>query len=504
MKSNSAVLIRLYPSKRQEKLLTACCMYRAHYYNALANWWNAMHDVCAKKYRLFCEKETDEAKRREFSKTLLWPPKKCSKEGLNDTCLKVSVSEMPASMRFACEKDFKAVPTTGKARGIEKCYGDVFRLNAVYLPARFGECPVNSSAAAWCKDDFARAINMTFSKGGKGASRMAYQDTRRKMTFKVSMTGLDAKYDGKGRVKSIRVPFLSGKKRKSEGAFEWISCGLSDAQLDRVQSVSAMTVSLRNGKWFGSLSVYAEDKTHVDTGLECGIDLGIKTSATIASNRVGEADSCGDAYEKMDMPVERIKALEKRIEFYQKAQMRRIKTWLRLNKDGEAKGLSMTTARGDKAHNAVFVYRKHYQSSAFKETEKRIARTHERIANIRKDWHEQASRKLADRFDVIGMEDLNVSGMVKNSRLARHVERIGFYNFRMCVQRKAGIDRVIYVDRFAPSSKMCSVCGYKKSDLTLGDREWTCPECGAHHDRDENAASNIRPSRKAETESRMR
>ena len=375
-------------------------------------------------------------------------------------------------------------------------------LNFLGMSSMYGECPVNSSAAAWCKDDFARAVNMTFSKEKKsvGSKRIAYQDTRRKMTFKVSMTGLDAKYDGSGHVKAIRVPFLSGKKRKSGGAFEWLRCGLSDTQLDRAQGVSAMTVSLRNGEWFGSLSVYAEDKAHEETGFECGIDLGIKTSATIASNRVGEEDSCGDAYEKMDLPVEKIKALEKRIEFYQKSQMRRIKTWLRLNKDGEAKGLRMTTARGDKANNAVFVYRKHYQSSAFKDTEKRIERTHERIANIRKDWHEQASRMIADRFDVIGMEDLNVSGMVKNSRLARHVERVGFYNFRMCVQRKTGIDRVIYVDRFAPSSKMCSVCGYKKADLTLGDREWTCPECGAHHDRDENAASNIRPSRKGITE----
>lgn len=508
MSSNSAVLIRLYPNKHTEKLLMACCRYRNRFYNALAYWWNSTRRACSESYARFCEaNESDEAQ-KEFSKTLPWPSKKLSKEGLNDTCLRVMLDKVPSKMRFACTHDFTDIVKKGKDKGLTKNYGDVFRLNAVYMPAMFGESPACASVSSWCKEDFARAVNMTFAstnkRDAKGTPSIKPRRMSDGMTFKVSMASLEIRRDSKDRISAIRVPFLSGKKRKSENEnAEWIKCSLSDSLFERAQSVSAITIQCRNGKWFGSLSVFSEQKPHVDTGLECGIDLGVKTAATIAENRCCNADASDDRHAKLDMPVERIRELEKRIDYLKRQQSRRIKVWMKQNADGAAKGLSMTTAKGDRAHNAVAVYTRNYQSNSYRKTEKRIASLNMKIANIRKNWHEQTSRYLADRYDFIGLEDLNVSGMLKNSRLARSITRTGFYNFRMAVQRKAGIDRVTYINRFAPSSKACSHCGYRNNDLKLDDREWTCPQCGTHHDRDENAASNIRPSRQRETESRM-
>lgn len=503
MSSNSAVLVRLYPNAHQAELFRKVCRYRMHYYNGLAMWWNTTYRACKKRYAQFCEKEADETKRKEFSKSLPWPPKKVTKEGLNDTCLKVIFDDVPKRMRFAVARNFTATVKSGKAKGTEKNYGDVFRLNALYMQAQFGKSPASSDVAAWCKDDFARAVKMTFSKD-RTASCIHSKRPDQADTFKTCMSQLDARYDARGRVKAIRIPFLSGDKRKSEHAStEWVKCSLSDTLLSEAQSVSAITVTQRNGKWYGALSVYAEPKTHSETGMECGIDLGIKTCATAAFAGNGTVDASSDSHEKFDMPTDKIKRLESRIEFYQKAQMRRVKTWMRLNADGIASGLKLNTARGDNQHNAIYVYRKHYQSRAYMATERMIARAQDRIRNIRKNWHEQFSRRIADRCDFVGLEDLNVSGMVKNSRLARHIERVGFYGLRTCIERKVGIDRVSYLNRFAPSSKMCSVCGYRNTELTLSDREWTCPECGAHHDRDANAATNIRPSRQRETESCM-
>ena len=91
------------------------------------------------------------------------------------------------------------------------------------------------------------------------------------------------------------------------------------------------------------------------------------------------------------------------------------------------------------------------------------------------------------------MEDLNVKGMMKNHKLAEAISEMNFGEFRRILQYKAlwcGRD-VLFVDRFYPSSKTCNHCGYVNKKLKLSDRQWTCPECGTHHDRDINAAVNI-------------
>ena len=91
------------------------------------------------------------------------------------------------------------------------------------------------------------------------------------------------------------------------------------------------------------------------------------------------------------------------------------------------------------------------------------------------------------------MEDLNVQGMLRNHHLAKAIQEVGFYKFKETLVNKALVNdkQVVFIDRFYPSSKTCSVCGYKKQDLRLNDRELACPKCGTKHDRDINAAVNI-------------
>ena len=123
----------------------------------------------------------------------------------------------------------------------------------------------------------------------------------------------------------------------------------------------------------------------------------------------------------------------------------------------------------------------------------KIAKLFERMTNKKDAYIHYVVNELLSRYDTIFMEDLNVQGLLMNHHLAKAISEVGLYKFKEILTNKALVNdkQVISVDRFYPSSKTCSVCGYKKEDLTLNDREWTCPNCGAKHDRDINAAVNI-------------
>ncbi len=124
---------------------------------------------------------------------------------------------------------------------------------------------------------------------------------------------------------------------------------------------------------------------------------------------------------------------------------------------------------------------------------RKVARAHARITDARRDFLHKASTSLVRRFDVIAVEDLNVSGMVRNRSLARAISCTGWAEFRAMLEYKAERygRQIVAVDRWYPSSKTCSACGHLLVSLSLGTRHWTCPGCGARHDRDINAATNI-------------
>jgi len=126
----------------------------------------------------------------------------------------------------------------------------------------------------------------------------------------------------------------------------------------------------------------------------------------------------------------------------------------------------------------------------------RLARVYERIAHQKHDWTHKTTLKLANTHDAVILEDLNVKGMQQfNSGVSKSVTLdFSWHQFKTILKYKFEWRGKLYqeVDRFFPSSKLCSICGYKNMDLTLAEREWICLECGTYHHRDKNASINLK------------
>ena len=210
--------------------------------------------------------------------------------------------------------------------------------------------------------------------------------------------------------------------------------------------VKSAVVSRSADRWFVSLQVELPDRAAPENqGPPVGVDLGVKALATLSD---------GSA-------IEGPKALRSRLK-----KLRR---------------LSRSLSRKDKG------------SSNRRKAKVKIARLHARIGNIRKDVTHKATSVIAKNHGVIVIEDLNVRGMMANDRLSRAIADVGLHEFRRQIDYKAKLNgsRIVVADRWYPSSKTCSACGYVLPILPLSVREWKCPACGRAHDRDVNAAKNL-------------
>ena len=200
-----------------------------------------------------------------------------------------------------------------------------------------------------------------------------------------------------------------------------------------------------SGKYFVSLVVETQPAPLPETGESVGIDFGISRLATLSNG------------ERVSNPKHGAK-WQRRLAFYQKRLAR--------------------ATKGSKRRMKVKCH---------------VARIHEKIANSRSDTLHKLSTDLVTRFDVICVEDLNLRGMVKNHSLARSLHDASIGTAIRMIEEKAERygKTVVKIDRWFPSSKTCSDCGYLVEKLPLSVREWSCPECGTIHDRDANAAANI-------------
>lgn len=477
IKANSAIKCAIYPTAEQECLLKRAFLERNRWYNIHCAWFRDAWRQPASELQKWGEnhpgsdKDADLVRQRKsFAAGLAWP----------------SLTKMgwPKSVVKPNEKYLRR-------------YG---------MPVSIFWNAMNEAA----EDDLGRAIKTSKIKGHVAFAKPWVRTFTVPLTAKKDLV-IDAENEAatvmapyveireNGGVKRMRIPFVSPERRKRDPEIEWFRVKLSDKALSETLSQSAVTVTMpKSGKYFAAIRVFKPEKVHTPTGMECGIDVGIRDCATIAFAPEGSADNIGDTHFEMNFDREKIKAIESRIEHLMKQQSRRVRTWLRVNADGVAKGL---TLHGRGMHNATAVYCKHYKSNAYRQSEHRIAALSEKIANIRKDFSEKLSKRVSDSADLIGLEDLNVRGMTKNHHLARSVLRVGFYQIRTAIERKAK-GRVILADRWQPSSKTCSFCGAYNPDLKF-KHSWVCPSCGKKIERDRNAATNLRPSMQSLSQANM-
>ena len=199
-----------------------------------------------------------------------------------------------------------------------------------------------------------------------------------------------------------------------------------------------------------------------------GIDLGIKTMATLSyDNKIEKIDA--------PKPLKRLLSKLKRLQ-------------RKLSRQGQKYSMEdYVDANGE-----VRKIRKY--SNNYIKTKTKLARLHAKIHNIRQDFLHKLTTRLVKEFDVICIEDLNVKGMMANHKLARAIMDLGFYEFRRQLLYKAQMwNRIVVIaDRWYPSSKTCSHCGEKIKKLDLSVRDWECEHCHTVHDRDANAAMNLR------------
>jgi len=143
--------------------------------------------------------------------------------------------------------------------------------------------------------------------------------------------------------------------------------------------------------------------------------------------------------------------------------------------------------------NQKHLSRKLKGSSRYEKQRIKVAKIHEKITNSRMDLIHKTTLNIVKEFDTIYLEDLNVKGMMKNHKLSKAIGDVSWGKFIETLTYKAEWDdkEIIHIDRFFPSSKTCSKCGWINQSLTLKDRTWTCKECGEVLDRDFNAAINI-------------
>ncbi|MGL4883075.1 MAG: RNA-guided endonuclease InsQ/TnpB family protein [Waterburya sp.] len=206
-----------------------------------------------------------------------------------------------------------------------------------------------------------------------------------------------------------------------------------------------VTISRKADSWFISYKLEIEPKTTTKVVEKVGVDLGIKTLAYLSTGIVFEGAKAYKSYEK------RLSRLQ----------------WLN-------------------RHKII-------GSNNWKKAQLRIAKLHAKIANIRKDTLHKLTTYLAKNHGTIVIEDLNVSGMLKNGKLSKAIADMGFYEFRRQIEYKCQLygSQLIVAERWFASSKTCSNCNWHNPELKLSDRWFLCIGCGSFLDRDWNASLNL-------------
>ena len=278
---------------------------------------------------------------------------------------------------------------------------------------------------------------------------MDFQETSKQFFSKTRKKKINRpSFKKKSGNQSYRLPnqkFSLGNSRIRLEKIGWVKMSV-DRVIPDDSKILSCTISMNCcGQYFVSVIVDTVIPSKNKTGKSVGIDLGLKSFATLSDGVV----------------IDNIK-------FFREKQSEIIKIQKHLS-------------------------RKKKGSNRYRKNKLKIARLHNKVTNRRNDFLHNVTTLLVNNYDVICIEDLNVSGMLSNHKLAKAISDTSFSMFRSMLEYKCkwyGKELVV-IDRFFPSSKTCSKCGWKKKDLALSDRVFKCENCGIEIDRDLNAAINI-------------
>ena len=252
--------------------------------------------------------------------------------------------------------------------------------------------------------------------------------------------------------KKIRIPKLGWVKMRENIRF--------------YGNIISATISRTADKWFVSIQIAIEinpQPTAIENQEAVGVDLGVAYLAILSD---GTKFSGSKPLKKS---LKKLKRLSRSLSKKQRVEE------VYADKNGVERKRKVPSKNYLKAKN-------------------KLAREHAKVANIRKDYLHKLTTYLIQSYDIICIEDLNVKGMMKNRKLARAISDMGFYEFKRQLLYKAEMcgKEIVIADRWFPSSKTCSECGHKMDEMPLSVREWECPNCHTHHDRDVNAAINLK------------
>lgn len=295
---------------------------------------------------------------------------------------------------------------------------------------------------SWLKDVSAAALQQT-QRNFEETKKQFFNKNRKKKIGR-------PKKKKKGRNDSYRLPNQKFSYDTTNHKIRLEKIGFIDVIADRelpedVEYRSVTISKTPSGKWFVSILTRVVIEPKPLTGQMVGIDLGIKDIYILSDGQVVENPK-----------------------WYHENQVVLKKDQQRLS-------------------------RKVKESKRYEKQRIKVAKVHEKIKNKRNYFLHNISSSLVTNYDLICLEDLNVSGMVKNHCLAKAIQNASWSSFVAMLAYKCDWygKTLVKVDRFFPSSKTCSSCGFKMEKMGLKIREWVCPSCGSRHHRDHNAAKNI-------------